>query len=340
MSKFKFSFSKSLKLVIWTVLVIMLASAGYGYWQYSIRYPSTDDAYVNANVVHIAAQVSGPVSAIYVKNNQHVTKDQLLFTIDAKPFAIAVAKAKAQLALAKQQVAADEQAVATAKAKVEQAQANLNVVTENAPRTIELAAKGDVSKAAGISAQGQIDTTKANLIAAQSQLQQAIKKLGNSGDNNAQIQAAQANLAKAELDLSHTKIYAPTTGNLVNFNLRQGSMITANQDLFALIDTQSFWVDANFKETDLEHIQPGEKAHLHIDTYPRVKFKGYVQSISRGSGSAFALLPPENATGNWVKVTQRFPVKIIITDKIHKYPLRVGSSVKVTIDTQSKIDNS
>jgi len=331
--KIKLNKRKIIKTSIWFAVVIILFAGLFAYWEHSALYPSTNDAYVEANVVNIAAQVTGPVQKIDVKNNEMVKKGQLLFTIDPKPFQIAVSKAKSQLTLAKQQVASLEAAVQAAKDKAAEAKANLSIAEQNAPRTLKLVAAGQLAKAEGSKAQGELDSAKATYAAAQSEQQQAEQNLGQAGPNNAQYQTAKASLAQAELDLKHTKIYAPAAGQVTNFQLRTGTMVTAQQPQFALIESAHWWVDANFKETDLKRIRPGQQATIKLDIYPGVVFHGHVDSISGGSGSAFSILPPENATGNWVKVTQRFSVKVTIDNPPAKYHLRVGASSTVTIDT-------
>lgn len=309
----------------------------YSYWRHLQRYATTDDAYVNANVVNMAAQISGPVTLLVAKNNQFVQKGQLLFTIDPKPFQITVNKAKAQLMLSKQNEAASNAAVQTAEAKILQAQAQLEVQKENVPRILTLANEGKAAKADAVVAQGKLDSAKAELAAAESESIEAKQNLGATGDANAQIQTASANLATAQLDLQHTKIYAPAAGFLTNFDIRPGTMITAGQQVFALIENKQWWITANFKETALKHILPGQKVTIKLDIYPSITFQGYVQSISFASGTVFSLLPPENATGNWVKVTQRFPVKIAFIYPNPNYPLRVGASGTVSIDTKSYV---
>ncbi len=327
---------KTISLIIWSLILIALIVGGYFYYQHSKLHPSTDDAYVQANTIQIAAQITGPVDKIFVQNNQKVKKGQLLFSINPKPFEYALNKAKADLQVTRQQVQAEEDTVATAKAELNQAKANYEVAQQNAPRTIELAKKGQVSKAQGVEAQGQLQTAKAAMVAAKAKLQQAIETLGKSGAQNAELLAAKASVEQAELNLAYTKVYSPGNGYLVNFLLRPGTMVTQNAPLFALIEDDKWWVDANYKETDLKRIKPGQKATVTLDIYPDHVYQGYVQSISSGSGAAFSLLPPENATGNWVKVTQRFPVKVIITSTNPAFPLRVGASAAVTINTRDE----
>ena len=157
--------------------------------------------------------------------------------------------------------------------------------------------------------------------------------IGNLEAAIGQRNMSKALVTNAELNLQYTKIKAPTTGWVTNMTLQIGDSVIANQPLFALVSDKKFWVDANFKETELKHVRVGQKVDIQIDMYPNQDFNGIVESFSSGTGNAFSLLPPENATGNWVKITQRIPVRIIINNNDFNYPLRVGSSAIVTIHT-------
>ena len=295
------------KIVLWVMILVIAISAGVGYWLYRKYYPSTDDSYVQANVVYEAAQVSGPVSKIYVKNHQYVKKGEPLFDIDPRPFQAAVDKAQAQLDLATQQMQSETEAIKVARANVKQAAAQVFVDKQSDRRISQLVAQGQASKQDGDNAKGAYEASVAALNAAKNQLQQAIATLGKAGKDNANIQEAKAQLEDAKLNLGYTHVTAQSDGYLVNFTLRNGSMIAAGQTLFQLVESQQWWVEANFKETDLERIKPGQSATITVDMYPKHKFKGKVDSISSGSGASFTLLPPENATGNWGKSHPTFP---------------------------------
>lgn len=271
-------------LLIFSSIAIVLAILIY--WLYGQYYLSTDDAYVNANVVQIATRVTGQVQHVYVKNNQFVHEGELLFDLDPAPFAVIVEQNKAQLT-------ADE--------------AKLKLARLTAKRTLELLKRK-------VASEQQADTVEATLQAAM-----------------ATLDLDEANLSQAQLNLNYTKIQAPTSGWVTNVSLRIGDIVTANQPLFALISNDEFWIDANFKETELNAIHVGQKANVTVDIYPNHVFSGIVESISGSSGTAFSLLPPENATGNWVKVTQRVPVRIRILDTDSKYPLRIGTSATVRV---------
>jgi len=253
---------------------------------YNHFYTSTEDAYINANVVQIAPRITGKVVHLAITNNQYVKKDQPLFDIDPAPFQTAVDSAQAQVAIAEAQLA---------KAAIE------------AKRTAPLVKQKYLSPQDG-------DNTIASLKTA----------AGN-------LEYAKAGLAQAQLNFAYTNIKAPVSGWVTNLTLRTGDVISANQPLFVLISDEEFWVDANFKETEMQRIQPGQLATVVTDLYPHHPFQGRVDSISGGAGSAFSLLPPQNATGNWVKVTQRIPVRVHIIQPDTRYPLRIGISATVTI---------
>lgn len=318
------------------VLTLVLAGAGYGgytYFQYQARYPSTDDAYVQANVVHIAPQVSGEIDKVYVKNFQYVSKGQPLFDIESTTYALAIIKAKANLDITQQQINAAKSAVATAKSLVAQRQADLDSIQKASRRTMIMVQRKIFPRADADTATRNLKVAKAALAAAKNKLNQAQENLGDDGPNNASLRAAQTALAQAQLDLSYTHVTAPASGYITQLDLTRGTEVRAFQPAFSLITDQVWWTNANFKETQLARIRPGQTATITVDMYPDHPFKGRVVSISAGSGASFSILPPENASGNWVKVTQRFPVRIAISNPDPNYPLRMGASTRVTVDT-------
>lgn len=316
------------------MLLTLIVVGGSYYWHYTTIYPSTDDAYLETNRVNIAAEVNGKLVEVNVKNNQHVNKGDVLIKIDPTHYQLAVQSAQAQLELTAQQLRAGADAVIAAQAKVKQAQAQYTLAQKTAKRILTLVKQGRASKAEGDDTQTKLDVTQAGLKEATSQLSSQQQQLGAPGDQNAKLRAARANLAIAKLNLTHTQVIAPHDGIVTNFSLRSGDMANPGQPLFSLIEGSQWWITANFKENNLYRIKPGQSATINVDMYPNHTFHGVVDSISAGTGSAFSIMPPENATGNWVKVTQRIPVKIFIKDLNTNYPLRIGASATVSIDTQ------
>jgi membrane fusion protein, multidrug efflux system len=312
-------------------VVAALGGAGWWYNSYSSAHPSTSDAYLGRHIVRVAAQVSGPIQSVLVRNNQAVKAGDPLLTIDPAPFELAVRQAEAQLQQAKDSLAAADARVTAAQGQVASAQANASEAERHAERITALAAKGLASKDEGDSArQAELDA-RAALDSASAELIAAQAARGALGNDNASVKAAQAALDRARLDLDHTRISAPADGSVGDFDLRPGSYVDAGSALFALVESKDVWVDANFKETDLPRIRPGQPATVSVDLLPERSFDGRVEGLSPASGAAFSLLPPENATGNWVKVTQRFAVRIRILDPVPE--LRVGASAEVRVDT-------
>lgn len=260
---------------------------------YDFFYVSTDDAYVNANVVQIAPRITGQVVALYIANNQYVHKGDLLFDIDDKPYQAAAAKAYAQFQIN---------------------QANLLNARNLTARSNTLVRNKYVSQQENENVRTALQNAEAGL------------------------NLAKATLDQAKLDLGWTRVTAPTSGWVTNVSLQVGDVVGANQPMFALISDSEFWIDANFKETELTHIAPNQRASIHVDMYPGQTFEGKVESISGGTGSAFSLLPPQNATGNWVKITQRIPVRVLVLKPNQKYPLRIGTSAAVRISLHSKVE--
>jgi membrane fusion protein, multidrug efflux system len=314
-------------------IAIVLVVGGAWYWYDSKYYPSTSDAYVGAHTVRIAPQISGRVVDVAVHDHQHVDKGQLLYRIDPTTYQLKVDQAKAQLSLAKQQVAQLQASVTAAKAQVEQARVQLANATSKAKRQQRLVSRGYTDAQTAQDAQAAEAAARAALGVSEARLAEARAQLGQTGDSNHQVQLAKATLGMADTDLSHTQVAASCNGQLSGFKLRPGDYVDQGQPNFVLVCDTHWWVDANFKETDLARIKPGETASVTVDTYGSHSFRGRVISINPASGTAFSLLPPENATGNWVKVTQRVPVRIEILNPSPKYPLRVGTSAEVSIDT-------
>ncbi len=317
-----------------SIFFIVITIVGlYVYIQYRDDYPSTDDAYVQAHVVNVAPQVSGPVITINVHNNQAVKKNDVLFTIDDRPFQARLSKAQAHLKMANQTVAASADAIKEGASEVTRMKANLDVTRKHAQRILQLVKKEQASIAAGDNARGELASAEAAYHAAKNKLAKIKANLGELSKENAQIRNALADLNNAQLDVDYTQVKAPEDGIITNFNLRPGTMVNAGIPLFQLIESRQWWVDANYKETQLKQIRPGQPATIILDMYPHHTFQGIVDSVSGGSGAAFSLLPAENASGNWVKVVQRFTVKVLFKQLNPQFPLRVGASSTVTIDT-------
>lgn len=316
------------KIIIVLVIVALIAGLSFAYFAGLSR--STENAYINADVVNVAAQVSGRVIAVYIKDNQHVHKGDALFDIDPEPFSIALERAQADLALARQSARQDNAEVAAARALVSQAESDLANARNTYTRDKELVEQHFLSQQSLEDAQTRMQALQATLEQAHAKLAKALsapEKTSERGD----VLKAQAAIDQAKLDLEHTHVIAAQDGQISNLSLTAGSLVGVGVPLFALIADNSFHIDANYKETELVGIHPGQDVDIQIDMYPGQHFKGTVESLSGGTGTAFSLLPPQNATGNWVKIAQRVPVRIKFAPTDAAHPLRIGATATVSV---------
>lgn len=302
------------------------------------RIVSTDDAYVQAAQVDISSNIAGRTTKILVRENQPVHRGDPLFELDDRDYKIAIEDAKARLANARLQIAALKATYKQRQANELAAKATLLYQKKEFEREKILASKGIASQAQLELARHTLSDATQKLSAARQEQGNVLSLLGNNVsiniDDHPAVQEAQAMLDRARLNLSYTVIKAPMDGIVSKVDhLRPGEYINAAAPLFSLTSRKIVWVEANFKETELAHMVPGQKATIEIDAYPDRTFHGSVESFSSGTGSSFSLLPPENATGNWVKVVQRLPVRIKIDDLDTKSPLASGLSAIVNIDT-------
>ena len=319
---------------IFILTVVLLVAGGYLYYNHQQEYPSTDDACVHGNIVFIAPQVDGRLETVTAKNYNHVHEADILFTIDPAPYEAVLAQATAAYQLASQENKASSQDILAASADVTAQIATQKNTQLKYDRTMKLVADGDLPEQKANDAQASLINAKAAVAAAREKMAALIAKQGVSGKNAPAVREASAALLQATLNLSYTNIEAPFDGQLGLVNAHPGSVVTMGLALTPLVQTNSFWVQANYKEDDLGRIKPGMPATVTLDMYSDIEFQGVVERISPASGSAFSLLPPENASGNWVKITQRFPVSIhLLAWDNKRYPLRIGASASVTVDT-------
>jgi membrane fusion protein, multidrug efflux system len=323
-------FVKTNKKVIAIALALIAMLAGFAIMHYYGLTRSTENAYINADVVNVAAQVSGRVTAVYVKDNQHVRKGDPLFDIDPEPFAIALTRAQADLALARQSARGDNAEVSVARAQIAQTESDLANARASYARDQELVAQHFLSQQALDDAQTKQQSLQAGMEQARAKLAKALA-VPQQPEERGDVLKAQAEIQQARLDLEHTHVTAAQDGQISNLTLTAGSLVGAGAPLFALIAENSFHIDANFKETELPGIHPGQDVDIKIDMYPGQLFKGTVESISGGTGTAFSLLPPQNATGNWVKIAQRVPVRIKLAPTDAAHPLRIGATATVSV---------
>ncbi|MEQ8663678.1 MAG: HlyD family secretion protein, partial [Gammaproteobacteria bacterium] len=291
---------RALRMLLLIVLCVGIAWGLRLYWEYRELHPSTDDAYVQAHIVDIAARVSGPIVAVHVAENDYVDAGDLLFEVDPSTFAAALASARARYDMAAQDTGASDAEVAVARSTLEERKVTLARARRNLERASALAASRLIAEAAFDDAKATFAEAEAAVDSARADLRRAESEFGARGDENARVRAAAAALTAAELELSFTRVVAPVAGWISNCDLREGAMVITERPQFSIVQDGQWWVEANFKETELNHMRPDQRARITLDMYPGVELTGAVESLGAGSGAVFSLLPPENATGNWV----------------------------------------
>jgi len=326
--------------------LVAAAGAGYIYYDYASHFESTDDAFIAARQFAVAPKVSGYISAVPVTDNEHVVTGQVIARIDDRDYQTALEQALAQLASAEAnvrnveaQTEAQKAQIAESQAQVDQAQATLTFAQQQAARyeTLAKSGAGSVQNAQQYSSslgqqQAALKTSQAALVAAQRQVA-ALQAQQASAE--ASVAQAKAQVDQAKLNLSYTVITAAQPGRVVQLSAGVGEYVAAGSALTMFVP-DDIWVTANFKETQLDRMRPGQPVTLTIDAYPDKTIRGHVASVQPGSGTAFSLLPAQNATGNYVKITQRVPVKIIIDDAPKDVALGPGMSV----DPDVRVDPS
>jgi membrane fusion protein (multidrug efflux system) len=321
-----------------SIPLIIAIVAGY-VWLTGGRYVSTDNAYVQQDMVSLSPDVSGRIVGVAVRENQRVNAGDTLFQIDPQPYRIALMQADAALATARVQVSTMSTDTGSAAADIESARADIALSQATYDRQAALMTRGFTTRASLDAAQHEVSAARAKLATATASAAHARSQLGSGVTGSgipAAIQAAMAVRAKAAFDLDRTTVRAPKAGTVSQTGrLQIGTITPSGVPALSLVVSQAAWIEANFKETDLNHMGVGQCAELRFDAYPTLKVKAHVQSIGAGTGSQFSVLPAQNANGNWVKVTQRVPVRVAI-DGTPPRAMIAGLSTEVTVDTQSR----
>ncbi|MCT8266716.1 HlyD family secretion protein [Afifella sp. JA880] len=326
------------RVALMIALPLALAIGGGYFWLTSGRYISTEDAYVQQDKVNVVPEVAGRIVKVGAGENQPVTTGDLLFAIDDAQYRVAVDQAKAAVASARLEVERMKAAYASAVADKESADQSLTFAEDTFNRQDRLHDRGFVSQSALDKARLDLQQAQAKARSAEQSVMSAKAALaGNpdiATDDHPEVMQALAKLEAAELDLDHTVVTAPANGIVSQTDrLRVGQYVTSGTSVLSLVETDEVWVEANYKETELTYMREGQPVEIDVDTYPDHPLKGRVASVGAGTGSEFSLLPAQNATGNWVKVVQRIPVRIAIADLPKDVPLRTGMSVSATVDT-------
>jgi len=330
-----------LRLPLMVSFPLLLAVAGTFYYLTQQGHVSTDDAFVHAAKISINARVSGQVIEIAVRDNQHVNKGQLLFRIEPESYQIAIDQAEALLSSARLQIEGLKATYRQQLAELQSAKDSGTFEEHEFNRAKALLAADCTSKSVFERSENDLNVAHQKIASIEQQIANTVASLN--GDPNIEIdhhptvRAAKASLNRAKLNYSYTAVFAPDDGIVANVDeLQVGDFVNQGVAVFSLLSSGRIWIEANFRETDLTHMQPGQEASISVDAYPGRSFQAHIISMSPGTGSDFAILPPENATGNWVKVIQRLPVRIELDQADPNRPLYSGISATVRVDTNDR----
>jgi membrane fusion protein (multidrug efflux system) len=336
-SPLKYRRQGTTRLILLIVVPLAVLAAATVGWMFTGGSVSTDDSYVQANRIALAPRISGQVIEVDVDNNQMVKAGQLLLRIDPQPYQLALARKDAELAAARIDVEAMKAAYGQRVAELKAAQDSANYWTGEYERQHTLVTAQVASESKLEQVRTAMNNARFNVASLTQAAAAAAAALGGNPDlptdQHPKVRAALAARDLARLDLDHTEIFAPGDAIVGNKSLMPGAWVQAGMPALDLISATDLWVDANFKETDLTDVRPGQPAAIEIDTYPGHEFKGHVLSLAPATGAEFALLPPQNSSGNWVKVVQRIPVRIAIDADPSAPPLRMGMSASIDITT-------
>ena len=298
-------------------------------------YPQTDDAYVRANTVGIAPHVSGPIIELPIRDNQHVKKDALLFIVDPRPYQAELDSAEADVMLTNLQISALDNAIAAARARRAQLEAERAYDQQYLARIVPLLSDNFVTANDVYNARSKLAAAKAAVENARSEVARSINELGKYGDINARRKAAEAKAYKARLNVEYCSVHAPFDGYVTNLNIAVGQYANEGRQVVSLVDDRNWYVLANFRETFLSRIRPGMRAEVFLLGYPNVRFRGRIEGVGwalfQENGASVEGLPRVEPTLNWVRLAQRFPVRITLEHSDERYPFRMGETAVVTV---------
>jgi len=326
-------------LIVAAVVVIGIVIYTAYYFLHGQYFEETDDAYVASDIVQITSEVAGTITSVHVDNTQQVSQGQVLIQLDPADAQIAVASAEAELARTVRNVRGLFSKSSGLRSVINARKIALDSARNDLQRRLKVAAEGGVSSEELQHSRDQVAQLEASLATSNEELETNNAQVENTTvANHPQVLAAAAALRQASLSLKRTQITAPVKGAVARRNVEIGSRIAAGTPLLAVVPLDNAWVDANFKEVQLEHMRVGQPVEVHSDMYGKdVTYHGKIAGLGAGSGAAFALLPPQNASGNWIKIVQRVPVRISLDPKeLATNPLRLGLSMSVAVDMHDR----
>jgi membrane fusion protein (multidrug efflux system) len=307
-------------------------------WLWGGRYVSTENAYVKADIAQISSEVSGRLLEVHVDDHAEVKAGDLLLTLDDEPFKVALSKAEAELDATREQVHMLTATWREAQSELREAESKVAYWTAQLARQKTLTERGIVASSKFEEVESNATAAEDRVAVMRRRLERVAAQLGGNParpeHEHPMVRQKRAERERAALDLAHTVIRAPLGGTAVNVRLQRGEQIKAATPLFALVADTRPWVEANFKETELTYVRKGQAAQVVLDIYPEVVWRAEIDSISPATGAEFAVLPPQNASGNWVKVVQRLPVRLRLLPQAGEPPLRAGMTASVRVDTE------
>ena len=333
--------SRTLKRTVFLIVIPLLAIC-VGLYLYAAggRYVSTDNAYVKANVIIISPEVSGRVTSVLVVDNQAVEANDILLQLDSSPLEITLNRARAQMAVIRTELESLRADYGETVVQAQLAEDKVRYLDRRYKRQRKLLKQGLSSEEKHDEAKHDLQVARREVQIIEQRVQQVLAQLaGNERlpvDQHPRYLTAQTTYDQVAVDLKATTIRAPASGIVSNMKLQVGEYALAGKPIFSLIENQPIWIEANLKETQLTHILPGQQATIVADAYPDKIWESVVSSIAPATGAEFSILPPQNASGNWVKVVQRIPINLVITDQAGGPQLRAGMTVSVRIDTRRK----
>ena len=333
--------SRTLKRTVFLIVIPLLAIC-VGLYLYAAggRYVNTDNAYVKANIIIISPEVSGRVTSVLVVDNQAVEANDVLLQLDSSPLEITLNRARAQMAVIRTELESLRADYGETVVEEQLAKDKVRYLDRRYKRQRKLLKQGLSSEEKHDEAKHDLQVARREVEIIEQRVQRVLAQLaGNERlpvDQHPRYLTAQTTYDQAAVDLKATTIRAPASGIVSNMKLQVGEYAQAGKPVFSLIQNQPIWVEANLKETQLTHIQPGQQATIVVDAYPDKIWESVVSSIAPATGAEFSILPPQNASGNWVKVVQRIPINLVITDQAGGPQLRAGMTVSVRIDTRRK----
>jgi membrane fusion protein (multidrug efflux system) len=327
-----------LRLCLLIIVPLIVTAVAMEYWLQRQQFVSTENAYVKTDIARLASEVSGRVLAVNAEAHLKVQEGDVLVRLDDRPFELAVKYAAAELDAARREIEVLNASLKEARIELEEAKDRAAYFRKRFERQIDLAKQGITTQTRRDELENDANTADDRVSLARQKIRRIMASLGGGEDlqidNHPLVRAKSAALEQAELDLENTKVRAPASGTVVEVPLVAGEQIMAAEPLFAIVTDVEPWVDANFKETELTHVRIGQRAEITLDIYPDHKWEAEVQSISPATGAEFSILPPQNASGNWVKVVQRLPVRLKLIPNPDDPPLRAGMTARVKIDTE------